>query len=175
MMDGRVGAIRDALDKAGHVNVGILSYCAKYASAFYGPFRDSLESSMPQNNDKNNNHWTIPSNKKSYQQDPRNLKESLRELHADSHEGADFLMVKPAGSYLDVIHKLKQNTSLPIAAYHVSGEYSMLKAASEKKFIDEKDSVMEVLLSMKRAGADLIFTYYAFDAARWLKEEEHGR
>ncbi len=149
MMDGRVGVIREALDKAGYSNVSIMSYTAKYASAFYGPFRDALDSA-PKFGDK-----------KSYQMNPANSKEALIEAQLDTSEGADFLMVKPALSYLDVIKDLSANFELPIAAYNVSGEYSMVKAAAAKGWIDGDKVSDEILLSIKRAGASIILTYFA--------------
>jgi porphobilinogen synthase len=157
MMDGRVGAIRRTLDKEGHTDVAILAYTAKYASAFYGPFRDALDSA-PKFGDK-----------KTYQMDPANSREALRELAHDEAEGADMVMVKPAGPYLDVIAKLRAHTALPIAAYQVSGEYAMLKAAAGNGWLDEKRAVLESLLAIRRAGADIILTYYARQAARWLQ------
>jgi porphobilinogen synthase len=160
MMDGRVGAIRDALDEAGFEEVSILSYCAKYASGFYGPFREALDSA-PRFGDK-----------KTYQMDPANAREALRELELDEAEGADIVMVKPAGAYLDVIRLLRDHTALPIAAYQVSGEYAMIKAASQNGWLDEKRVALESLLAIRRAGADIIFTYYARQAARWLAEEK---
>jgi porphobilinogen synthase len=158
MMDGRVGAIRAALDQNGFGGVAILSYTAKYASAFYGPFRDALES-HPGRGDK-----------KTYQMDPANVREALRELRLDEQEGADMVMVKPAGPYLDVIRALRQATTLPVAAYQVSGEYAMLKAASANGWLDERKVALESLLAIRRAGADLILTYYARQAARWLTQ-----
>lgn len=158
MMDGRVGAIRDALDRAGHSEVSIMSYTAKYASAFYGPFRDALDSA-PKSGDK-----------KTYQMDPANGLESLREAALDEEEGADILMVKPALCYLDVIQNLAQHSTLPIAAYNVSGEYAMLKAAAQKGWLDEQAAMCEMLLSIKRAGADVILTYWAKAYAKLLKE-----
>jgi porphobilinogen synthase len=158
MMDGRVGAIRDALDDAGFTEVSILSYTAKYASAFYGPFRDALDSA-PKAGDK-----------KTYQMNPANAREALREVWLDEEEGADMLMVKPAGPYLDVIRLVRDNTVLPVAAYQVSGEYAMLKAASQNGWLDEKKVVLESLLSIRRAGADVILTYFARQAARWLAD-----
>ena len=149
MMDGRIGVIREALDKAGHTNVSIMSYTAKYASGFYGPFRDALDSA-PKFGDK-----------KSYQMNPANSKEALIEAQLDTNEGADFLMVKPALSYLDVIKDLSTNFELPIAAYNVSGEYSMVKAAAAKGWIDGDKVSEEILLSIKRAGASIILTYFA--------------
>ncbi|KAJ1620249.1 porphobilinogen synthase, putative chloroplast precursor [Pavlovales sp. CCMP2436] len=159
MMDGRVGAIRDSLDAHGFKNVGILAYTAKYASAFYGPFRDALDS-HPGFGDK-----------KTYQQDPANGREALIELRLDEAEGADMVMVKPGMPYLDVIRRLKDNTDLPVAAYHVSGEYCMLKAAAERGWLDERKAVLEALTCFKRAGADVILTYYAKQAAVWLAED----
>jgi porphobilinogen synthase len=158
MMDGRVGAIRDALDAAGFHDVSVLSYTAKYASAFYGPFRDALESA-PKFGDK-----------KTYQMDPANVREAQREIELDEAEGADILMVKPAMPYLDVIRFMREATALPIAAYQVSGEYAMLKAASQNGWLDERKVVLEALTAIRRAGADIIFTYYARQAARWLAE-----
>ena len=157
MMDGRVEAIRNALDEAGFPNVLICSYCAKYASAFYGPFRDALESA-PKEGDK-----------KTYQMDPANAREAIREIHLDEEEGADWLLIKPGLPYLDVIRLAREQTELPIAAYHVSGEYAMLKAAAEKGWLDYESCLMESLLSLRRAGADMIFTYGAIDAATFLK------
>lgn len=158
MMDGRVGVIREALDNAGFYNVSIMSYTAKYASAYYGPFRDALDSA-PKHGDK-----------KTYQMDPANKWEALRELQLDEEEGADFVMVKPALCYLDIIHLIKENTSVPVAAYNVSGEYAMLKAAGEKGWVDYKRAMPEMLLSIKRAGADVILTYFAKEYAILLKE-----
>jgi len=157
MMDGRVEAIRLALDDAGFQNVLICSYCAKYASAFYGPFRDALESA-PKEGDK-----------KTYQMDPSNAREAIREIHSDEEEGADWLLIKPGLPYLDVIRLTKEHSELPIAAYHVSGEYAMLKAAEEKGWLDYESCLMESLISLRRAGADIIFTYGAIDAASILK------
>jgi porphobilinogen synthase len=158
MMDGRVGAIRRALDAAGHETVGILAYSAKYASAYYGPFRDALESA-PRFGDK-----------KTYQMDPTNSREALKEVFLDVMEGADIVMVKPALAYLDIIRQLRDQTYLPIAAYNVSGEYAMVKAAAQQGWIDEKTVVLETLLSMKRAGADLLLTYFAKDVALMLQQ-----
>ncbi|MEK6239526.1 MAG: porphobilinogen synthase [Planctomycetales bacterium] len=158
MMDGRVGAIRAALDQDGFTEVAILSYTAKYASGFYGPFREALDSA-PRSGDK-----------KTYQMDPANRREALREAALDEAEGADLLMVKPAGPYLDVIRDLREATALPIAAYQVSGEYAMLKAACQNGWLDERRVVLESLTSIRRAGADAILTYYARPAARWLNE-----
>jgi len=159
MMDGRVGAIRDALDSEGFTEVSILAYTAKYASAYYGPFRDALDS-HPGFGDK-----------KTYQQDPANGREALIEARLDEFEGADMLMVKPGLPYLDVICRLRQESSLPIAAYHVSGEYSMLKAAHERGWLDERKVALETLMCFKRAGADVILTYYAKQASKWLLED----
>jgi len=158
MMDGMVGAIRDALDETGFENMPILSYAVKYASSFYGPFRDAADGA-PKFGDR-----------KSHQMDPANIREALREAAIDVDEGADMLMVKPALAYLDVIRTLKDAfPELPMAAYNVSGEYAMVKAAATNGWIDEAKVTLETLLSMKRAGADLIITYHALDAARWLK------
>jgi porphobilinogen synthase len=158
MMDGFVQAIREALDEAGFTEIPILSYAAKYASAYYGPFRDAAESS-PQFGDR-----------RTYQMDPGNGREALKEVELDILEGADMLMVKPALSYMDIIWRVKEITNLPVAAYNVSGEYSMIKAAALNDWIDEKRVTLETLTSFKRAGADLILTYHAKDAARWLQE-----
>lgn len=157
MMDGRVVAIRSALDAAGFSHVGICSYCVKYASAFYGPFRTALDSA-PRFGDK-----------KTYQMDPANVREALREVTLDEQEGADWLMVKPGLPYLDVIQRVRTATTLPVAAYHVSGEYAMLKAASERGWIDFDACLLEALLCLRRAGADIIFTYGAIEAARLLR------
>ena len=158
MMDGMVGAIRDALDETGFENVPILSYAVKYASSFYGPFRDAADGA-PKFGDR-----------KSHQMDPANVHEALREASIDVQEGADMLMVKPALAYLDVIRTVKDAfPELPMAAYNVSGEYAMVKAAAANGWIDEAKVTLETLLSMKRAGADLILTYHALDAAKWLK------
>ena len=156
MMDGRVGAIRDILDENGYDNIPIMAYSAKYASAYYGPFRDAAES-PPSFGDR-----------RSYQMDIPNSEEALREVSLDIDEGADIVMVKPALPYLDIIRRIKDNFSHPIAAYNVSGEFSMVKAAHEKGWLDEKAVAMETLMSIKRAGADIILTYWAKDAARWL-------
>ncbi|MHA8074639.1 porphobilinogen synthase [Aquirufa sp. HETE-40SA] len=154
MMDGRVGYLRESLDDAGFTNVGIMAYSAKYASAFYGPFRDALESA-PKFGDK-----------KTYQMNPANSREALREAELDELEGADFLMVKPALAYLDIISLLHDNTNLPIAAYNVSGEYAMVKAAAANGWIDGEKAMLESLLSMKRAGAQVILTYFAKEFAQ---------
>ena len=166
MMDGRVAAIRNALDNESFQDVGIISYTAKYSSAYYGPFRSALDSAPKKNNLKK-----IPNNKSTYQMDPANAKEALIESALDQYEGADILMVKPGLAYLDIINKLSAFSNKPIAAYNVSGEYSMVKAASQKGWINEKDVVLETLLSFKRAGAKLILTYHACDASIWLKEK----
>jgi porphobilinogen synthase len=160
MMDGFVQAIRKGLDEAGFAQVSIMSYAVKYASAFYGPFRDAAHSA-PQFGDR-----------KTYQMDPANIREAIREAEFDAAEGADFLMVKPAMAYMDVIRAVKESFYLPLAVYNVSGEYAMIKAAAQKGWIDEKEVVMELLTGLKRAGADLILTYFAKDAARWLKEAD---
>src|SRR5690606_1934079 len=156
MMDGRVGHIRKELDHAGFSNTGIMAYTAKYASAFYGPFRDALESA-PKGGDK-----------ESYQMDPANSREALREMMLDEEEGADILMVKPALCYLDIINQLKSHSTLPIAAYNVSGEYAMLKAAAANGWLNEEAAMQEMLLSITRAGADIILTYFAKDYATLL-------
>jgi porphobilinogen synthase len=158
MMDGQVAAIRAALDDAGHADVAILAYAVKYASAFYGPFRDAAQSA-PSFGDR-----------RAYQMAPPNAREALREAKLDEEEGADMLMVKPAGPYLDILHRVREATDLPLAAYQVSGEYAMLKAAAERGWIDEPRAAMESLLGIRRAGADLVITYYAKAAARWLNE-----
>jgi porphobilinogen synthase len=157
MMDGRVAAIRSDLNENGFQDVPIMSYAAKYASAFYGPFREAAEST-PQFGDR-----------RSYQMDPPNVLEALREVMLDIEEGADIVMVKPALSYLDVIYRVKQEFNYPVAAYNVSGEYSMVKAAAQKGWVDEQQLVMEILTSIKRAGADVILTYHAKDVAGWLE------
>jgi porphobilinogen synthase len=159
MMDGFVAAIRKGLDEAGYVDVPIMSYAVKYSSSFYGPFRDAAHSS-PQFGDR-----------RTYQMDPANRREALREAQSDMEEGADFLIVKPALSYLDIIRDVKEEFNAPVVAYNVSGEYSMIKAAAANGWVDEKAMVMEKLTSMKRAGADLIITYAAKDAAAWIKGE----
>lgn len=159
MMDGFVTAIRAGLDEAGFTEVPIMSYAVKYSSAFYGPFRDAAEST-PQFGDR-----------KTYQMDPANRLEAFREAESDVAEGADFIIVKPGMPYLDIVRDIKNNFTLPVVIYNVSGEYSMVKAAAANGWIDEKPVVMEMLLGMKRAGADIIITYHAKDVARWLKEE----
>ena len=157
MMDGRVGAIRTALDRAGYTKTSIMSYTAKYASAFYGPFRDALDSA-PKAGDK-----------KTYQMNPANKKEAIREALLDMEEGADYLMVKPALSYLDIIHELKEVADVPVTAYNVSGEYAMIKAAAEKGWLDGEAIMVEALLSMRRAGADGILTYFGKEFAEYQK------
>jgi len=157
MMDGMVSAIRKGLDDAGRSDIPIMSYAAKYASGFYGPFRDAAES-PPQFGDRS-----------SYQMDPANTDEALREVALDLDEGADIVMVKPALSYLDIIRRVKDRFGVPVAAYNVSGEFAMVKAASARGWIDERRVTMEILTSIKRAGADMILTYHALDAARWLR------
>ncbi|MDR7866972.1 MAG: porphobilinogen synthase [Sporomusaceae bacterium] len=156
MMDGRVAAIRAALDQSGYDNVSIMSYAAKYASAYYGPFRDAAQSA-PQFGDR-----------RSYQMDPANVREALKEVALDIEEGADIVMVKPALAYLDVVRQVKDNFDLPVATYNVSGEYAMVKAAAANGWIDERRIVLETLTGFKRAGADIIITYHAPDAVRWL-------
>lgn len=163
MMDGQVAAIRRALDDAGHQDVAILSYAVKYASAFYGPFREAAESA-PAFGDR-----------RAYQMDPPNAREALREAALDVAEGADMLMVKPAGPYLDVIRAVRERFELPLAAYQVSGEFAMIKAAAERGWLDERRAAMESLLGIRRAGADVVITYFAKDAARWLAEVRDGR
>lgn len=158
MMDGQVAAIRAALDAAGHSRVAILSYAVKYASAFYGPFREAAESA-PAHGDR-----------RGYQMDPRNAREALREARLDAQEGADMLMVKPAGPYLDVLRQVRDSSTLPLAAYQVSGEYAMIKAAAERGWLDERRAALESLAGIRRAGADLTITYYAKQAAQWLKD-----
>jgi len=160
MMDGRIGAIRNALEESGFKNTNILSYAAKYASSFYGPFRDAVGSSGSLGK----------SDKKTYQMDPGNANEAIREVELDINEGADMVMIKPGLPYLDIVSSVKQTFGVPTFAYHVSGEYAMLKAASQKNWIDEKSTVLETLLCFKRAGADAILTYYAKDAAKWIKD-----
>jgi porphobilinogen synthase len=157
MMDGMVGAIRRGLDEAGFARLPIMSYAAKYASGFYGPFRDAAES-PPQFGDRS-----------SYQMDPGNGDEALREVELDLAEGADIIMVKPALAYLDIVRRVKERFGVPVAAYNVSGEFAMVKAAAQKGWIDERRVALEILTSIKRAGADMILTYFALDAARWLK------
>lgn len=160
MMDGFVAAIRAGLDEAGFEDIPIMSYAVKYASAFYGPFREAAEGA-PQFGDR-----------KTYQMDPANRMEAFREAESDVAEGADFLIVKPGMPYLDIVRDVKNNFNLPVVAYNVSGEYSMIKAAAANGWVDEKQTVMEMLIAFKRAGADLIITYAAKDACRWLKEDQ---
>lgn len=160
MMDGRVGAIREALDENGFLHIPILAYSAKFASAFYGPFRDAAHSA-PGFGDR-----------KTYQMDPANGREALREIEADILEGADIIIAKPAMAYMDVIREAAANYNIPIAAYNVSGEYAMVKAAAANGWIEEKKIVMELLTGLKRAGADMVITYHALDAAKWIREEE---
>src|SRR5690625_86258 len=157
MMDGFVTVIRRSLDDAGYEHIPIMSYAVKYASAFYGPFRDAADST-PEFGDR-----------KTYQMDPANRKEAIREARSDVEEGADFLIVKPALAYLDIVRDIKNNFDLPIVAYNVSGEYAMVKAAAANGWVDEQAVVLEKLISMKRAGADLILTYFAKDVAKWLR------
>ena len=158
MMDGRVAAIRDALDDHDFINVSIMSYAVKYASGYYGPFRDAADSA-PQFGDR-----------RQYQMDPANRREALKEVDLDIAEGADIIMVKPALAYLDIVREVRDRINFPVATYNVSGEYAMVKAAAANGWIDEKRIVLETLTSMKRAGADIIITYHAIDAAKWLKE-----
>jgi porphobilinogen synthase len=157
MMDGRVGAIRQALDDHGHPEIPILAYSAKFASAFYGPFREAADSA-PAFGDR-----------RSYQMDPANGREALREARLDVEEGADIVMVKPALPYLDVISAIRQQTDMPVAAYNVSGEYAMVKAAAAAGYLDERAAVLEALTSIRRAGADIVVSYHAKDAAQWLQ------
>ena len=159
MMDGRVGAVRNALDVQGFSDVGILAYSAKYASCFYGPFRGALQSA-PKSGDK-----------KTYQMDPANTREALREISLDLDEGADVVMIKPALTYLDVIARVRDTFDVPLAAYNVSGEYAMVVAAAEKGWIDRDRAMMEMLLSIRRAGADMILSYFAKDAAAYLRAD----
>jgi porphobilinogen synthase len=161
MMDGRIGAIREALESAGHRNTRILAYSAKYASSFYGPFRDAVGSAANLGG----------GNKYSYQMDPANSDESLREVAMDLEEGADMVMVKPGMPYLDIVHRVKETFKVPTYVYHVSGEYAMLKAAAQNGWLDEKAVVLEALLGCKRAGADGILTYYAKQVAGWLNKD----
>lgn len=160
MMDGRIGAIREALEAAGQVNTLILSYAAKYASSFYGPFRDAVGSAAQLGK----------ASKETYQMDPSNGDEALREVALDLNEGADMVMVKPGTLYLDIVRRVKEQFGVPTFAYHVSGEYAMLKAAAQNGWLDEKRATLETLLAFKRAGADAVLTYGALDAARWLKQ-----
>ena len=160
MMDGRIGASRYALEEHGYIHTNILAYSAKYASSFYGPFRDAVGSSKSLGK----------SDKKTFQMDPGNSDEAIREVELDISEGADMVMIKPGLPYLDIVSKVKQTFGVPTFAYHVSGEYAMLKAASQNKWIDEKSTVLETLLCFKRAGADAVLTYYAKDAAKWMQD-----
>jgi porphobilinogen synthase len=157
MMDGRVGVIREALDEHKFENISILAYAAKYSSGFYGPFREAAQST-PQFGDR-----------RGYQMDPANAREALREVELDLEEGADIVMVKPALSYLDIIRRVRDEFDVPVAAYNVSGEYAMVKAAAQNGWLDEQRVVLEILTSIQRAGAEIILTYHAKDAARWLK------
>ena len=156
MMDGQVGAVRRALDEAGHQDVAILAYTAKYASAFYGPFREAVDSSLT-------------GDRKTYQQDPANVREAMRELALDLAEGADMVMVKPGLAYLDVLHRVAEAVDVPVAAYQVSGEYAMVEAAAERGWVDRERVIMETLTSLRRAGAQNILTYWATEVARWLR------
>lgn len=158
MMDGRILSMRNALDEAGFVNVGIMSYSAKYCSAFYGPFREAANSA-PQFGDR-----------KTYQMDPANSREAIKEVEQDIEEGADIVMVKPALSYLDIVKEVRNKVDVPVCVYNVSGEFAMVKAAAKLGLVNEKQVALEMLLSMKRAGADMIITYYAIEAAKWLQE-----
>ncbi len=160
MMDGRVGAIRRTLDEQGFNQAPIMAYSAKFASAFYGPFREAARS-IPQFGDR-----------RAYQMDPANVREALREVELDIDEGADIVMVKPALAYMDIIRQVRERCDLPIAVYNVSGEYSMIKAAAQNGWIDERRVVMEVLTGIRRAGADMIITYFAPEVAQWLKEQQ---
>jgi len=162
MMDGRVGAIRVALESSGHIHTRILAYSAKYASAFYGPFRDAVGSAASLGK----------GNKYTYQMDPANSDEALREIALDLEEGADMVMVKPALPYLDIVRRVKKRFGVPTFAYQVSGEYAMLKAAIQNGWLDERACVLETLTSIRRAGADAVLTYFAMDAARWLREAD---
>jgi porphobilinogen synthase len=156
MMDGQVGVIREALDAAGHTDTGILAYTAKYASAFYGPFREAVDSQLR-------------GDRKSYQQDPANVRESLRELALDLAEGADIVMVKPATAYLDVLRAVAEHADVPVAAYQVSGEYSMVEAAAANGWLERERTVLETLTGIRRAGADIVLTYWAAEVAGWLE------
>jgi porphobilinogen synthase len=159
MMDGQVGAIREALDRAGRTDTGILAYSAKYSSAFYGPFRDAMESALT-------------GDRKTYQQDPGNVREALREVRLDLDEGADFVMVKPAMMYLDVIRAVAEISDVPVAAYQISGEYAMIESAVASGWLDRRAAVLEALTSIRRAGAEVVLTYWAVAAAGWLREVE---
>ena len=161
-----VEVIRDALDDAGFTNVAIMAYTAKYASAFYGPFREALDSAPRLAGDR-----PIPTDKTTYQMDPANVREALREVEADEDQGADYVMVKPAGPYLDVVRAVREHTQLPVAAYQVSGEYLMIKAAAASGYLEERAVVLESLMGIRRAGADVILTYFAPQVAAWLNEK----
>ena len=161
MMDGRIAAIREGLDVAGFPDLPILSYAAKFAGAFYGPFRDAAESAPREGPG-------IPEDRKGYQMDPANAREAMREVALDIAEGADMVMVKPAVPYLDIVRQVRDRFDVPVAAYHVSGEYAMIKAAARAGWIDEERVMLETLLCIRRAGADFVLTYYARDAARLL-------
>ena len=162
MMDGRVGAIRDALDEAGFIDVSVMAYSVKYASAFYGPFREAAGDSSPKCGDR-----------KTYQMDPASgTRQAIAEAELDVLEGCDYIIVKPALAYLDLVKEVHENFTQPVVAYNVSGEYSMVKAAAQNGWIDEKKIVLEMLIGMKRAGSDMIITYHAIDAANWLKDEQ---
>ncbi|MEM7577344.1 MAG: porphobilinogen synthase [Planctomycetota bacterium] len=165
MMDGRVAAIRAALDTSEHTDVSILSYAAKYASSFYGPFRGALDSAPKSATDR-----VVPGDKATYQMDPANVREALREIALDEAEGADLVMVKPAGPYLDVVRAAREHTNLPVAAYQVSGEYLMIKSAAASGWLNERETALESLIGIRRAGADVIFTYFAPKVAAWLSE-----
>jgi len=156
MMDGQVGAVREALDRAGHLSTGILAYSVKYSSAFYGPFRDAMESALT-------------GDRKTYQQDPRNIREALREVRLDLDEGADLVMVKPAMMYLDVIRAVAEVSDVPVAAYQISGEYAMIESAAASGWVDRRTAVLESLTSIRRAGAEIVLTYWAAEAAGWLR------
>jgi porphobilinogen synthase len=157
MMDGQVAAVRTALDAAGHLDVAILAYSAKYASAFYGPFREAVDSSLQ-------------GDRRTYQQDPRNRREGVREALLDEAEGADMVMVKPALAYLDVLRDVREAVGLPVAAYNISGEYAMVEAAAERGWIDRRAAILETLTSIRRAGADVVLSYWALEAADWLRD-----
>jgi porphobilinogen synthase len=156
MMDGQVAAVRAALDEAGHTDTGILAYSAKYSSAFYGPFRDAMESSLQ-------------GDRRTYQQDPANLREALREVRLDLDEGADMVMVKPAMLYLDVVHAVAEIADVPVAAYQISGEYAMIEAAAAGGWCDRRTAILESLTAIRRAGADIVLTYWAVEASAWLR------
>ncbi len=162
MMDGRIAGLRDALDSAGYVDTALLSYTAKYASAFYGPFRDALDSAPRP-------RAGVPSDKKTYQMDPSNAREALREVMLDLEEGADMVMVKPALPYLDIIYRIREVSDVPVAAYQVSGEYAMLSAGIANGWLGRREAVLESLTAIRRAGADVILTYFAKEAAQWLE------